>query len=124
MRRLLALALLLIVHGRAEANPIDAFGFGSRGPAMGSAVSAASEDASANYYNPAGLVRGRDLRIDIGYRYAKPQARINGQDLGVDASSGFALGLAAPGHIGPFRFAFGVALWLPDARLTRLRSLP
>ena len=30
----------------------------------------------------------------------------------------------APGHIGPFRFAVGIALWLPDHHLTRVRSLP
>jgi long-chain fatty acid transport protein len=108
----------------SRANPIDAFGFGSRGPAMGGAAGAVSEDASANYYNPAGLIAGRDLRLDIGYRYAQPILRINRQDLGVDASRGFALGLVAPTNIGPFRFAFGVALWLPDQRLTRVRSLP
>jgi long-chain fatty acid transport protein len=42
----------------------------------------------------------------------------------VDASRGFSIGIAAPGNIGPFRFAFGAALWLPDQRLTRVRSLP
>jgi long-chain fatty acid transport protein len=110
--------------GVARANPIDAFGFGSRGPALGGAVAAASDDASANYYNPAGLVRGRALRLDVGYRYAQPIARLNGYDVGVDASRGIAAGLAAPGAIGPFRFAFGVALWLPDQRLTRVRALP
>jgi len=108
----------------ARANPIDAFGFGSRAAAMGGAATAASEDASANYYNPAGLVRGNAMRIDLGYRYAQPLLKLNSRDVGVDASSGFAIGIAAPGHIGKFRFAFGASLWLPDQRLTRLRSLP
>ena len=108
----------------AHANPIDAFGAGSRATAMGGAATAASEDSSANYYNPAGLVRGHDLRIDIGYRYAQPLLRMNGRDVGVDASRGFLIGLVAPGHIGPFRFAFGATMWLPDQRLTRVRSLP
>jgi long-chain fatty acid transport protein len=108
----------------ARANPMDAFGYGSRATAMGGAATAASEDSSANYYNPAGLVRGRDLRIDIGYRYAQPALRMNGRDVGVDASRGFLVGLVAPGAIGPFRFAFGASLWLPDQRLTRVRSLP
>ena len=119
-----ALAALLALSGAARANPIDAFGFGSRAQAMGGAATADSDDASANYYNPAGLVRGHDLRIDIGYRYAQPLLKMNGRDVGVDASRGFALGIAAPGKIGGFRFAFGVALWLPDQRLTRVRSLP
>ncbi len=119
-----SVGLLLLLCASAHANPIDAFGFGSRAPAMGGAVAASSEDASANYYNPAGLVRGHELRIDVGYRYAQPILKINGHDLGVDASRGFSIGLVAPGNIGPFRFAFGVALWLPDQRLTRVRSLP
>jgi long-chain fatty acid transport protein len=108
----------------ARANPIDAFGWGSRAAAMGGAATAASEDSSANYYNPAGLVRGHDLRIDLGYRYAQPLLRMNGRDVGVDASRGFFIGLVAPGRIGPFRFAFGAGLWLPDQRLTRVRALP
>jgi long-chain fatty acid transport protein len=124
-RALLAfIAITLAVHDAAHANPIDAFGYGSRAAAMGGAATAASEDSSANYYNPAGLVRGHDLRIDIGYRYAQPLLRMNGRDVGVDASRGFLVGIVAPGRIGPFRFAFGASLWLPDQRLTRVRSLP
>jgi long-chain fatty acid transport protein len=127
VRRLVALLVFAMVAGLAAAargNPIDAFGYGSRATAMGGAATAASEDSSANYYNPAGLVRGRELRFDLGYRYAQPLARVNRHDIGVDASRGFFVGLVAPGSIGPFRFAFGVSLWLPDERLTRLRTLP
>ncbi len=123
-RAVVVLALVALDRGGARANPIDAFGYGSRATAMGGAATAASEDSSANYYNPAGLVRGHDLRIDLGYRYAQPLLRMNGRDVGVDASRGFLIGLVAPGHIGPFRFAFGASLWLPDQRLTRVRSLP
>ena len=123
-RLTLALALLACTAGASRANPIDAFGWGSRATAMGGAATAASEDSAANYYNPAGLARGHDLRIDVGYRYAQPRLRMNGRDAAVDASRGFALGLVAPGSIGPFHFAFGASLWLPDQRLTRLRSLP
>ena len=124
-RTMCAFAIVVVLGGgRARGNPMDAFGAGSRATAMGGAATAASEDSSANYYNPAGLVRGRDLRIDIGYRYAQPLLRINGRDLGVDASRGFLIGIVAPGRIGPFRFAFGATLWLPDQRLTRVRSLP
>jgi long-chain fatty acid transport protein len=114
----------MVVPSLARANPIDAFGFGSRAPAMGNAATADSDDSSANYYNPAGLARGKTLDVDVGYRYAQPIAKLNGRDLGIDASRGFAVGIAAPGNIGPFRFAFGAALWLPDQRLDRVRSLP
>lgn len=124
MRAALVLALVGGLGAAARANPIDAFGFNSRAAAMASAVTAAIDDGGASYHNPAGLVRGRALRIDLGYRYAQPLVRINGADLGVDASRGLAVGLTAPAAIGKFRFAFGVALWLPDQRITRVRSLP
>lgn len=124
MSRALVVAAVLFFATAARANPIDAFGWGSRAIAMGGAATAASEDSGANYYNPAGLVHGHDLRIDLGYRYAQPLLRLNGRDEGVDAARGFFIGLVAPGRIGPFRFAFGASLWLPDQRLTRVRSLP
>jgi long-chain fatty acid transport protein len=126
MSRLLRALFLLWLAAPpvARANPVDAFGFGSRGPAMGGALTADSDDAAANYYNPAGLVAGHDLRIDLGYRYAQPILRLNRRDVGVDASRGLAVGLVAPSAIGPFRFAFGAALWLPDQRITRVRALP
>jgi long-chain fatty acid transport protein len=118
---LLALALLeRVAHG----NPVDAFGLGSRASAMSSAVTAAVDDSSANYYNPAALVRGDRLLLDIGYRYSQPILNLNGRDVGVDASRGFSVGLVAPTALGKFRFAFGLAVFIPDQRLYRIRSLP
>jgi len=122
-RGLLVLATLLVAPLAARANPLDVYGSGSRAVALGGAMTAATDDTSANYYNPAALVRGRDLRIDLGYRYAQPRLAINGRDNGIEASRGVLIGLAAPAQIGPFRFAFGVSLWLPDQHLTRVRSL-
>jgi long-chain fatty acid transport protein len=124
VRYALGVVALLAIPLPAVANPVDIFGYGSRATAMGGAATAASDDSSANYFNPGGLVRGRDLRIDLGYRYAQPILRMNGYDSGVDASHGFFIGLVAPAHIGPFRFAFGAALFLPDQRLARVRTLP
>jgi len=124
VRRALAALGLLWAAAPARANPIDAFGFGARGAAMGSAMTAVAEDGSANYYNPAGIVRGHDLRIEVGYRWAEPILQLNGYDTKVDAAHGLNVGIVAPGSIGPFRYAFGVALYLPDGRLTRIRALP
>lgn len=118
-----ALLLSVLVSASASANPLDIYGYGSRGAALGGAMTAATDDTGANYYNPAALVRGHDLRIDLGYRYAQPKLTMNGRDNGVEASRGTMIGLAAPAHIGPFRFAFGALLWLPDQHLTRVRSL-
>lgn len=119
----LALALVVLAPLAAEANPLDVYGLGSRGVALGGAMTAATDDSSANYYNPAALVRGQALRVDLGYRYAQPKLMMNGRDNGLEASRGVHVGLVAPARLGPIRFAFGVSLWLPDQHLTRVRSL-
>lgn len=90
---------------------------------MGGAYTAVAHDVSANYYNPAGLVAGRDLSIEVGYQFAHPWLRLNGRDLHVDETRGLTAGVVAPGAIGPFRFAFGVALFLPDERVSRVRAV-
>jgi long-chain fatty acid transport protein len=122
MRRIVVAGMLLIA-AHARANPVDIYGLGSRGIALGGAMTAATDDTAASYYNPAALVRGRDLRIDLGYRYAQPRLTLNGRDNGLDSARGVSVGIVAPAHIGPFRFAFGASLWLPDQHVTRLRSL-
>lgn len=128
MRRLVssvALAAVVLAGSvdRAHANPPDILGFGSRGAGMGNANSAIATDSSANYYNPAGLVRGKELTISLSYQLAQPFLKLNGRDMGVNESRGLAVSIAAPGRIGPFKFAFGVGVWLPDQRLTRTRQL-
>jgi len=122
VRRALPTAIVLaLCAADARANPIDAFGLGSRAIAMGGAATAAVDDTSANYYNPAALARGRDLRIDIGYRWAQPLLQFNGGDVGTNATRGVSAGLLLPGRIGAVRFAFGAAVWLPDQWLLRQR---
>lgn len=125
MKRLCWWILLwVLLPNSARANPLDEFGFGARAIAMASAITAVTNDSTANYYNPAGLTLARGLTIDVGYFYNKPQLRINGGDLGVDNASGIQAGIVIPGDIGPVRWAFGVALFLPDKRVSRVRSLP
>lgn len=124
MRRLVvAAAVAIAVPAHARANPVDAFGFGARSPAMASAVTAGADDGSANYYNPAILATFPDVRVDVGYQLALPRLSINDQDLGVDTVRGFALSLNVPGRVGNTRVAFGGALFVPDQRLSRIRTL-
>src|SRR5579883_2094287 len=118
-----ALSTLLLLSP-ARANPLDAFGFGARAPAMGSAYLAVADDAAAGYYNPAGLARGADLRLDAGYQAAVPALRLNGVQQPVEPTRGLAAGLVVPGNLLGLRLAFGVTLFLPDQDLTRLRVLP
>lgn len=103
---------------------MDTYGLGSRSIAMGGAVTADVSDFSANYYNPAGLVRGEEVRISLGWFGVQNWLQIDGADSGVDRVSGLVTGLVVPGNIDGFRFAFGLGLHLNDDRVSRVRALP
>ncbi len=123
MKALLALGYL-VVASSTHANPVDAFGYGARAPAMGGAGTAAAREGASNYYNPAALAVSEDIRVDLGYQLALPSLSMNGADQGVDASRGLTAAVAVPGHIGGLHVAFGVAALLPDERLVRTRTMP
>ena len=112
-----------LAAGPAAANPVDAFGFGARGPAMAGAQTAAATDGGANYYNPALLATFDEIRIDIGYQAAIPSLRVNDLDLGVDSARGVAVALSSPGRIGRIQVALSGALHLPDQHVLRARAL-
>lgn len=118
-----AVAVAVAAPGTAAANPVDAFGFGARGPAMGNAQTAASADASAHYHNPGILATFEEIRMELGYRFADPALEINGGDLNVNRSRGINAGITVPGEFGPVRLAFGGAVFLPDEQVTRTRTL-
>ncbi len=119
----LALALALIPL-TAPANPLDMYGFLSRSTSLGGAVTADVGDVSAGYYNPAGLARLRAFRAEVGYLYAAPSLTTDGRDNSVDATHGFVGGIVAPGRIFGLPFAFGLAVHVPDDRLSQVRALP
>jgi long-chain fatty acid transport protein len=123
--RLGALAALssLFFSAEARANPLDAFGFGSRETAMGGAVAADVSDFSSSYYNPAGLAKARAFELSIGYFRADHFLYMNGQNSGVDPVKGIVGGAVVPGKVYGLPFAIGVGLHLPDDRLTRVRAL-
>jgi long-subunit fatty acid transport protein len=119
----LALAVFFFA-ATASANPLDTFGFGSRGAAMADAQAADAQDFSANYYNPAGLAGARSFEIAIGYFRATHELETNGKSNGVDPVSGLVGGLVLPGKIFGVPVAFGLGLHVPDDRLSRVRDLP
>ncbi len=124
-RSLLALVIVAATGASARANPLDVFGLGARAQSMGGAHTAATVDSSANYYNPGALAAmPRKLQLDVGYQRAAASLALDGRDQQVDGAAGLATGLVAPGGVGPVHFAFGVSLFLPDERVTRVRSLP
>ena len=120
---LAAVCTLSLASAEARANPLDTFGLGSREAAMGGAAAADVSDFSANYYNPAGLARARGLEIAIGYFRADHFLKTNGNDNHVDPVKGLVAGVVAPGKLFGIPFAFGLALHLPDDRLSRVRAL-
>lgn len=125
-RARVAAAVALSVLGSATAartNPIDAFGWGARAPALGNAYAAVADDSAASYYNPAGLARAPGLRIDLGYQAAMPQLDVSGTRQALFNTSGLAAGLVLPGQIRSVRFAIGVQLFLPDLHVTRIHVL-
>jgi len=119
----LSVGLALMAPGAASANPLDAFGFGPRGVAMGGAVTATARDVSATYYNPAGLALGDALLLEVGYARLEPALTLNGVEQDVDASAGLQGGLVLPGVIAGHRVGVGLGVHLPDRRVTRLRAL-
>jgi long-chain fatty acid transport protein len=123
---LAALAALaaLVFPALGAANPVDMYGLGSRASALGGAVTAEVGDPSAVYYNPAGLARLRALRIDAGYFHAAPALALNGRDIGVAPSHGLVAGVGAPGRVFGLPFAVGLALHLPDDRISQVRAFP
>jgi long-subunit fatty acid transport protein len=120
----LAALTLCALAAPAAANPVDLFGFGARAQSMGGAMTAGTDDASANYYNPARLSGTDDIRIDVGYQLAQPVLSIDGNGQAVDSSRGLAIGLAVPGRLAAARIAIGAGLFLPDQQITRTRTLP
>jgi long-chain fatty acid transport protein len=117
-----ALGLLLLSAG-AVASPVDSFGLGSRSTAMGGAVSASARDFSANYYNPSGLALARGTDLSAGYAFVAQDLELNGHDSQVDPVRAIVGGVVAPGAILAIPFAFGLAVHLPDDRLSRARSM-
>ncbi len=118
------LLALLVLPQTAAAQPMDTYGMGSRSVALAGAVTADVQDFSANYYNPAGIVRDGKLHVGIGWFGAAPNLYLNHDSSAVDPVDGIVLGLNVPGHIGNFRFGFGLGVHLNDQRLSRTRSLP
>jgi long-subunit fatty acid transport protein len=125
MRRapIAVLSLVLLCSAGAEAGPVDSFGLGSRSTALGGAVSASVRDFSANYYNPSGLALARGTDLSAGYVYVAQDLELNGRDSQVDPVHAIVGGVVAPGAIFMIPFAFGLAVHLPDDRLSRARSM-
>lgn len=117
------IATFLAMSSSARANPIDLFGYGARAAAMAGTQTAATDDVSAGYYNPAVLATFNDIHIDVGYQYAAPSLLVGGLDTEVDAARGLTAGLGVPGRAFGKKLAMGLAIYLPDQHMSRIRTL-
>lgn len=117
-------AAAALAPASARAHVPDTYGFGSRSTAMGGAAAADVTDASAAYYNPAGLVGATGVSLSVGYLYASNRLEMNGRDNNVGPAHGIVGGIVAPGDLfGVLPFAFGLATYLPDDGLSRIKAL-
>lgn len=108
----------------AAADPLDEFGTGSRIAGMGGAGSATGAGAEAVHLNPAGVSRAEYPEVLLGYGYGAMRLGLDGHDADVLDARGTSMGLAIPLPLGRLRPAFGVALYLPDQFIARIRLVP
>jgi len=79
---ILCFALLFLSPAtRLHANTWTTFGFGPRAVAMGGAFTAVSDDFTAGYYNPAGILSPPRTKFGIGWQYVKNDLKADGQNV-------------------------------------------
>ena len=126
-----ALLPALLIARPAGASLYDTYGFGTRGTTMGGAMTTLATDYDAVYYNPANLLKRKATHVGITLGLVVPQLdvqRISGQDpvqvLLPGSNGGFHLGLSsAVGGYFEDKIAFGVTLFHPLVKLTRIESI-
>ncbi|MFN3202271.1 MAG: OmpP1/FadL family transporter [Bradymonadia bacterium] len=131
MNRLPLVALgALLCATPAQASVLEIFGFSARGTAMGSAQTAAANDYTATFYNPAALTVPKRVIVGAGVVGMLPRltvdrdfSQINQRD--IEASypgdaGGFTLGALFPlGGLIDNRVAVGVGVYVPTLALVR-----
>lgn len=133
IRRALVLLLVVIVPGAAAASPLSVYGFDPRAIAMGGAQTAAADDATATFYNPALLTRQTRVTFGFGINYVKPQLFVKPQAMSFSKEdkpllmtdfTQWSLGILFPlGGKVKNRIALGIGISLPGGYLVRVHSV-
>lgn len=128
----LALGACGALHsGSARASIPDLFGFGARSTGMAGTGVAVADDVSAVWANPAGLSRGRERTLTLGYSgvlydlYTR-RAMAPSSAFSVDNARGITIGVLAPLPFGgPLRdrLALGIGFYTPTGVIARGRLL-
>jgi long-chain fatty acid transport protein len=128
VRRRLALALALAATAAAAPagawDPLELMGITPRGTGLAGTLTAGADDASAAFYNPAGVAMARGPAVDLGWSYGYLGLRLDKQDARVTDPHGAHLAIALPFRFGDFSFGLGAALYVPDQHVFRIQLIP
>ena len=121
-----------LVASPAAASIYDFYGFDPRAAGMAGAMTAATRDYTATFYNPAAMTAGKQVRLGAGVVGIVPQLFIERSQADPKNPTylpapavGFTLGWLHPlGGIFEDRIAIGVSLYLPFGKLARVQGLP
>lgn len=124
----------MLACSRAYANTGSIYGLGAVAPAMGNAYLAHPDDASATYYNPAGLALERGNTFSLGLTCFYPAVWIKGIDgvrryIDNDRMIGLTLGIDAnAGHMTGYDelsgLSFGLLIYTPPDRAYSEHAVP
>ncbi|MEZ4402548.1 MAG: hypothetical protein R3B06_21170 [Kofleriaceae bacterium] len=119
------LVALALAAPTAAADPFDQFGLGGAAGGQAGAVTATAVGATAAHHQPGALALARDPEVVIGWAAGWMGLTLDGRDAGVEAVHGTSLGLAIPVAVSDdVRLGAGLALYLPDQYLARIRIAP
>jgi hypothetical protein len=107
----------------AAANPRESGLIGARSSALGGAVSADAEDCSASYYNPALIAARPGDAVCLDYQLSLASRRPSGAPSVDDKRYELGFGLVASGDVAGVPLGVGALFVLPNARLSRVRSV-
>lgn len=125
--------LLCGLSGAAQADPFGTFGFGARAASMGGAQTAAAEDYTGVYYNPATLTVHKSPHAGLGMSLVVPKLSVQrdgppgpnaGKPILPSSNVGVQVGVLFPlGGLIENRFAVGIGLNLPTVNVTRVNAV-
>jgi long-chain fatty acid transport protein len=120
--RLAFAASVAFVSASAAASPGARSGFGSRSQAVAGAEVADARGAPAVFENPAALVQTPDTELSLGTTFTTYDLTLGGHDPGLASVTTLDFGVVVPGSIATIPVAFGLALSLPNGRLSKLHN--
>jgi hypothetical protein len=120
-----AIAAVAALGAPAVADPFDQFGVGGAAGGSAGAVTATAVGAAAAHHQPGGVARAAHPEVIAGWSAGWMGLELDGRDAGVEAVHGTTLALAVPVPVSPeVRLGVGLALYLPDQYLARIRLAP